>query len=494
MRLRSLGALASGASLTFAFSPFGLWPLAILSPAALMLLVRGRTPRRAAVIGWCYGLGMFGAGVWWIQVSVHQFGVPHYWFSITVTALFVAGMACYPALFAWALNRLPARNEAWRSIVVGPPLWVMVELVRATLFTGFPWLSLGYSQIDSSLAGYAPLIGVYGCSLIVVSIAGGLAWAVVTSSHQRVAIAAAVAASFALGAGFMRVNWTEALPARLEVALIQGAVPQAIKWASEVRGPSLELYRSLTEPHWDADIVIWPETAIAAFPFEVPETIESLRIQADETDTDLLVGMLRGKPWTGAYYNAVVNLGTAAGHYDKRHLVPFGEFFPFKSLMRDLSSLLSIPMSDFTEGSASQPALSVAGHRAGVSICYEVAFPGEIAESLPEAAFLVNVSNDAWFGDTIAPHQHLEIARMRALETGRYLLRGTNSGITAIIDHRGTIVAQSPPFEPNSVRAAFHPRTGATPYTRYGDMPLLVILGLSALTVAIGSRRRSKTE
>ena len=486
---RSLGALLSGALLALAFAPFGLWPVAMLSLAALMALVRTGTPRRAAVLGWCYGLGMFGAGVWWIQVSVHQFGVPYYWFSVPVTALFVAGMACYPALFAWLLRWLPARNGAWRLLVIGPSLWVLIELVRAHLFTGFPWLSLGYSQIDSSLAGYAPVVGVYGCSLIVAFIAGSLAWAVLASTRQRIALGLVVGVLFAFGAGLTRMHWTQAVSSPLAVALIQGAVPQAIKWADEVREPSLELYRALSDPHWDADIVIWPETAIPAFPFEVPEVIASLRAQANATQTDLLVGMLRGKPWEGVYYNAIVNLGATEDHYDKRHLVPFGEFFPFKNVIRDLSMLLSIPMSDFARGHAEQPPLQVAGYRAGISICYEIAFPREIAVALPQAAFLINVSNDAWFGDTIAPHQHLEIARMRALEAGRYLLRGTNSGVTAIVDHRGKIVARSPQFEPNSVRADFHPRTGATPYTTYGELPLLVVLVMSASAIAIGSRR-----
>ena len=490
MRRRYLGALLSGAALPLAFAPFGLWPMVMFSLAALMLLIRTATPRQAALLGWCYGLGMFGAGVWWIQVSVHQFGVPYYWFSVSVTALFVAGMACYPALFAWLLIRLPARNESWRLLGLGPFLWVAIEWVRATLFTGFPWLSFGYSQIDSSLAGYAPLLGIYGCSFIVAFIAACLAWAVVAALRQRIALVLVVGALFGLGAGLTRMDWTEALARPLEVALIQGAVPQAIKWADEVREPSLKLYRSLSAPHWDADIVIWPETAIPAFPFEVPEVIESLRKHASETETDLLVGMLRGEPWNGIYYNAITNLGRTAGHYDKRHLVPFGEFFPFKKLMRGLSLLLSIPMSDFTPGGAERSTLRVAGFSAGVSICYEIAFPRAIADALPQAAFLINISNDAWFGDTIAPHQHLEIARMRALETGRYLLRGTNSGITAVIDHRGQIVQQSRPFEPNTVRAVFHPRSGATPYMTYGEVPLLVLLGLSVLMITISSRRQ----
>lgn len=485
MLLRLVGTMLSGTLLVLAFAPFGYWPFAILSVALFMLFLIGERPWQAAIYGWWYGIGMFGAGVWWIQVSVHQFGVPHFWFSIPVTMIFIGMMACYLALFSWLLNSIPTNDEIYRAVVIAPALWGAIELVRATVFTGFPWLSLGYSQIDSNLSGYAPVIGIYGCSMLVVLTAGSLLGLIVGVWRQKLLSMILICIVFGFGSVLQRADWTEALNFRLEAALIQGAVPQEVKWANEMRGPSIELYRSLTEPHWDADIVIWPETAITAFPSEIPTVLKLIKARARETNTSLLAGMLRGVPSGGNYQNSVFSFGESEGYYDKRHLVPFGEFFPFKKVMEKLSVLLTIPVSDFSPGVENQRPLVVAGHRAGVSICYEIAFPWQIARALPEAAFLVNVSNDAWFGDTIAPHQHLEIARMRALENGRPLLRGTNSGITAAIDHRGTVVARSTQFEPNSVRVGFYPRQGATPYTIYGEVPVLVLIVLLMLPMAI---------
>ncbi|MEQ8661976.1 MAG: apolipoprotein N-acyltransferase [Gammaproteobacteria bacterium] len=233
-------------------------------------------------------------------------------------------------------------------------------------------------------------------------------------------------------------------------------------------------------------MLIWPETAIAAFPHEIPEVLDALTDAARASDTTLLVGMPTGMPWNGDYYNSLVALGAAPGRYDKRHLVPFGEFFPFKSQLEGIAALLDIPLSDFSAGRAGADTLAVAGHRAGVSICYEDAFGRETIAALPAAALLVNVSNDAWFGDTIAPHQHLEIARMRALESGRWLLRGTNTGITAVIDHRGRVTARAPAFTAVTLRTRFEARAGLTPYARLGDWPLL---GLALLVLALSAWR-----
>ena len=236
--------------------------------------------------------------------------------------------------------------------------------------------------------------------------------------------------------------------------------------------------------------MVWPETAIPAFADEVPEMIASLNQTARAAQTSLLVGIPTGQPWSGGrYYNSVVALGRQPGRYDKRHLVPFGEFFPMKSLLENLSRLLSIPMSDFSRGDIDQPALHAAGHVVGVSICYEDVFAREVLRALPQAGFLVNVSNDAWFGDTIAPHQHLQIARMRALETGRYLLRATNSGITAVIDERGRVVARAPQFEATALIAQFAARAGSTPFVRFGDYPLQILLTVTVLAVILRGRR-----
>lgn len=487
LKARALLALAAGAALPCAFAPYGLWPLALLAPAVLLFLIVPLPSAAAARLGAAFGLGLFGHGVWWIQVSVHQFGVPFYAFSVTATALFVCFMASYVALFAWLLARM-ARTPVQR-LVLAPPLWVLVETLRGTLFTGFPWLSLGYSQVDAPLGGFAPLGGVPLCSLLVMVVAAALAGLPAAGWRQRAALLLLALLPAALGAGLRTRTWTTPGGVVHEVVLVQGAVPQHLKWAEDLRSISLARYLELSAAAWAADLVIWPETAIPAFASEVPEVIAELEQRARAQGTALLVGMPTGEPWNGRYYNSVVQFGAESGRYDKRHLVPFGEFFPFKSLLGNLILLFNIPMSDFTAGTETQPLLTVAGHTVGVSICYEDAYAQAIAGPRPLPDVLVNVSNDAWFGDTIAPHQHLEIARMRALESGRWLLRSTNTGISAVIDDRGMVRARAPQFVPHSLRSTYTPMHGETPYARLGDWPLRVLLALLVAGLAWRARR-----
>jgi apolipoprotein N-acyltransferase len=485
MNRRCICAIFAGLCVPFAFAPVGWWPLAIIATSVLLTLLRGTSGRQSGLLGWCYGLGMFGHGIWWIQVSVHQFGLPYYAFSVGVTILLVAILALYTAIFAWSLAKFRARGAP--LLMAAPALWVLSEYLRGWLFSGFPWLSLGYSQIDAPTAGVAPLMGVFACSGIVVLQGAILAEFLRATAPKRLWLTGAFAAILLLGAQLATLEFSKLESPTLSVALIQGAVPQELKWRSEIRSASIALYEQLSAEHWDADVLIWPETAIPAFPHQIEQTMAALDRQARDTSTDLLIGMPTGEPWNGEYYNSLVDFGATPGRYSKRHLVPYGEYFPLKGVLAGIATLLQIPMSDFSAGGHDQVSLDVAGHLAGISICYEDVFGGEVIASLPNAAFLINVSNDAWFGDSIAPHQHLEIARMRALETARYLLRSTNSGITAIIDHRGDIRAVAPQFVETSLRGTFQARSGATPYVRFGDLPILVLMGLAAaLSYALG--------
>lgn len=486
MKHRAVLALGAGALVPCAFAPYGLWPLAMLGPAALLLLIGRLDARRAALLGWCWGLGLFGHGVWWIQVSVHQFGVPYYTFSVTVTALFIAGMAGYVAAYAYLMAKLPWPGGHLRQLLVAPCLWLLIEALRGSLFTGFPWLALGYSQIDAPLAGFAPLGGVPLCSLLVMLVAGALASLVTLDWPKRAGLVVLIIALLAVGARLRGTEWTQAVLPQRDVALVQGAVPQHLKWAEELRAVSLARYLELSAEAWDADVVIWPETAIPAFAAEIPDVVDDLQARAVASGTALLVGMPTGEAWRGQYYNSVVQFGAHPGRYDKRHLVPFGEFFPLKDLLGNLILLFNIPMSDFSAGEARQEPLQIAGLTASVSICYEDAFPQAVNDPPPVPDVLVNVSNDAWFGDTIAPHQHLEIARMRALESGRYMLRSTNTGISAVIDQHGRIVARAPQFQAMSLRVRFAAHRGSTPYARYGDWPVWS----SALLVLVGALGR----
>lgn len=460
----ALAALGGGAVLPFAFAPYGYFPLSVLCLALLFYLWATSSVRLGVVAGYCFGLGMFAHGIWWIQISVHQFGLPLYSFSIAVTAGFVIFMSCYPALAAWLWYRCARGAPAVRLLLGAPAAWVVTEWLRGWVMTGFPWLFVAYAQTDSPLAAYAPVFGVHGVSLITAMLAGICVVFVTGTPRARLAALGAVVMVATGGMIFDRIAWTRDTGDALPVALVQGAIPQAVKWRRDYREPSIELYTTLSQPHWGKPLVVWPETAIPAFVAEVPATLERLERLAREGGSTLLAGIPRADPADSArYFNSVVQLGAARAYYDKRHLVPFGEYLPFDRWLRPLLDFLHIPMSNFSSGDPVQPPIIVDGHTLGVSICYEDAYAGEIARALPAAGLLVNVSNDAWFGDSIAPHQHLQIARMRALEAGRYLLRATNTGISAIIDDRGRVVVRSDQFKPDVITAEAVIRTGATP-------------------------------
>ncbi|HZB99821.1 MAG TPA: apolipoprotein N-acyltransferase, partial [Gammaproteobacteria bacterium] len=293
-----------------------------------------------------------------------------------------------------------------------------------------------------------------------------------------------------------RIAWTESSSTEpIEVALIQGNIPQALKWLPAKYQATLDRYLALSAPHWGIDLMIWPETAIPAFYHPAQPLIQALQAQVESTGTDMLIGVPSMGESDKTYYNSVVRIGSTAGFYHKRHLVPFGEYMPLQPIVGRLLNFLEIPMADFSAGSDAQSLLRVADQPVGISICYEDAFGEEVIDTLPHATLLVNVSNDAWFGDSIAPHQHLEMARMRALETGRYLLRATNTGISAVIDRRGTTIARSPQFEAHALIAQATPYQGATPYVRFGNAPVIValifMLGLGATLERIKRQVRS---
>ena len=486
----ALAALFGGAVLPFAFAPYGYYPLAIICLAVMFYLWQTSTPRLAVIAGYCFGLGMFAHGIWWIQISVHQFGLPLYSFSIAVTAGFVIIMSLYPALAAWLWHRCAVGPPALRLLLAAPVAWVVTEWLRGWVLSGFPWLLVGYAQTDSPLAALAPVLGVHGVSLITAVLAGACTVLVTGTRVSRFA-ALGIFGIVAIGLATLdRIEWTRGAGQVLPVALVQGAIPQAIKWRREYRQPSIDLYTELSQAHWGKPLVVWPETAIPAFAAEVPETLEALGRLARDNDTTLLAGIARADPLDNTrYFNSVVQLGATNAYYDKRHLVPFGEYLPFDRWLRPLLDFLQIPMSNFSSGDPVQPPIVIDGHVVGVSICYEDAYATEIARALPAAGVLVNVSNDAWFGDSIAPHQHLQIARMRALEAGRYLLRATNTGISAIIDDRGRVVVRSGQFEPEVITADAVVRSGTTPAMMF---PGWMIPGAGLGLLLIGGLRSSR--
>ena len=482
-------AAIAGSLLPLAFAPYEYYPLALISPAVLFGLWRRATARQGFLLGGLFGIGMFGTGVTWIFISIHEHGYVNLWLSIFITVLFVVVLALFPALAGYCATRYKSlgssRSETVIMVMIFPSLWVLCEWVRGWFLTGFPWLNLGYSQIDAPLAGLAPLVGVYGVSYATALCAAML---VATFDFDRRQIKGGyvivLICLWLMCAAFLHIEWTRPDGPPIRVAIVQGNIPQDLKWHSEMKQPTFELYTNLTRKHWDNDLIIWPETALPAVYDEARDFLRQLGEEARNNDSDILVGLIYQDPTTMHYYNTMVSVGKIERLYNKQHLVPFTEYLPLKSVLAGIVDFMKVPMSDFSAGGAEQPLLEVAGHKIGMSICFEDAFGEEVIRTLPVATMLVNVSNDAWFGNSIAPHQHLQIARMRALETGRFLMRATNTGISAMIDNNGKVYSAAPQFKEFVLSAQAQPMMGATPYVRLGNYPIIVLAGIM-LGVAI---------
>jgi apolipoprotein N-acyltransferase len=464
--LHFLYSLLAGAATVLAFAPFGLHPLAFLTFAVLIHFWMDAPPRRCAWLGLAFGAGLFGAGVSWVYVSLHQFGGMPAPLAAFATVAFCALLALFPAAAGWLQARVPA-PEAARAGLLIPAAWVLCEWLMAWVLTGFPWLAIGYSAAGWPLQGYAPLGGVYLLSFLTLSVAGML-WLLL---RRKPRVLVAIVLVLGAGEALRHLAWTAPAGAPVATALLQGNIEQEMKFRPERAANILETYARLAEGT-KARLVIFPETALPAFLDRIdPEYLARLDAVGRRNAGDLLLGV----PYrTGrGYYNSALTLGVSPRQiYHKVHLVPFGEFVP--PGFRWTLDVLAIPLSDFSRGSPDQAPLEVAGQRVAVNICYEDVFGAEIARSLPEATLLVNMSNVAWFGDSLAPAQHLQIARLRAIETGRMVLTATNTGITAAIDRNGRVLERLGQFTEGRLEIEAQGYSGATPYVRLRDWPVVL--------------------
>ncbi|HEX9184270.1 MAG TPA: apolipoprotein N-acyltransferase [Burkholderiales bacterium] len=486
MRLRLLVAFVAGAAMVPAFAPLEWFPLALVALAVLThLWLAAPGPRAAAALGFAFGMGMFLVGVSWVYISLHRYGAMPAPLAAIATLGFCAILAAYPALAGALQARFPV-PPAVRAALVIPALWTLGEFLRATLFTGFPWLALGSAAIDTPLAGFAPLGGVYAVSLAT-ACAAGLLWCV-AAGHARWAAIPAFAILGVAGAALRPIEWAAPAGAPFAASLVQGNVPQDLKFDPARYARTLEVHARLAEES-RARLIVLPETAVPRMLDSVdPAYLERLRALAAKNGGDLLLGAPT-RLAAGGYLNSVASFGASPTQlYHKQHLVPFGEFVPpgFGWVVR----VLSIPLADFSRGAATQRPLAVAGQKVAVNICYEDAYGGELIRQLPEATLLVNVSNVAWFGDSLAPAQHLQIARARALETGRMHLTSTNTGITAAIGPDGRVRARLPQFVEGRLDVEVQGYAGATPYVRFGDAPALALATLILVLAALVARAR----
>jgi apolipoprotein N-acyltransferase len=477
----------AGAALPLAFAPFRQFWVAPLVYAALLHLWDGAVPRRAFGLGFAFGCGAFLAGTYWTFIAVRDFGEAPLALALFLTVGLVAVLAVFVGAAGFVAARWFRARGAVAWLVTFPAVWVIAEWLRGWAFSGFGWLSAGYSQTDSWLMGYAPLAGVHGMGLAVLLSAGALL-TLVRGDKQTRAVALVVLLVVWGGGAVVRDHaFTSPTGSELRVALVQGAVKQDLKWRPEELLSTMQLYGELTQQSVGADLVIWPEAAIPTLYEYVPQYLESLRRATAARGSTVLLGILRRNPSAPdgeTFQNIVVALTATPQVYVKRHLVPFGEYFPVPRFVRDWMRLMNLPYTDAVPGAPDQPALEVDGQRIAATICYEDVFGAEQLHYLPSATLLVNVSNDAWFGDSIAPHQHLQIARVRAAEAGRYMLRATNTGMTAVVDPRGRLVRVLPQFEPGVILERVQGFAGATPYARVGNTPVL-LLAIVALLVQL---------
>ncbi|MBI1174904.1 MAG: apolipoprotein N-acyltransferase [Sideroxydans sp.] len=473
--------IASGLLAVLGFSPFGVFPLTVLALAVLFSQWQGaQSARQAARMGFQFGLGLFAFGVGWIYVALHDYGNMHFLLALAATLLFAALLALFPALAGYVQARLRVSGRL-QLLLAMPACWVLGEWLRGTLFTGFPWLAFGYSQAAASpLAGYAPLLGVYGVSLMVALSAALLALLARARWSREGQLALAALLLLWVGGALLRnIEWTQPQGAPVKVALLQGNVPQDIKFDEGRLVGTLELYRRMIQQS-DAQLIVLPETALPLLRHELPESYADIVSRhARANGGDVLIGAFE-RDENRLYYNSVFTLGVAPGQsYRKNHLVPFGEFIPLRPVLGwFINEVLDIPMGDLTSGGRAQLPLNVAGQKVAVDICYEDVFGEEIIRALPAATLLVNATNDAWYGDSYAAMQHNQIAQMRALETGRMMLRATNTGVTSVIGTDGRIRQMLPQHEEGTLTAEVQGYAGSTPYVRCGNATVLALLVL----------------
>lgn len=516
-RLKYFISFIAGCLLPLAFAPVNFYLLAVLSPAVLFYFFLSATPKQAAWFGWSFGLGFFAIGVSWVYVAIYVFGLSAFLTSALLTFIFISILATYLSLQGYLsvyfIKRFHINNENIVLLIIFPLFWVLFEWIRGWLFTGFPWLSLGYSQTSSVLSGYAAVFGVFGISFMLAMSASLLLIALTSKNKKRLMAIFSIFVIWLGGYFLSQINWTTIKDKPLKVSLVQGNVEQKNKWQADQVAKRKQRYLSLTQQHWDSDLVLWPENSLTLFYHNLKDNyLSDLTQQANKNNTDIILGLPVLDQKTKDYFSSLVVIDgkvvskrnenisvsdksinhSATQFYHKSHLVPFGEYMPFASVLRGIVAFFDLPMSGFTPGTYQQNMLFAAGQKIAPTICYEDAFGEDVIRFLPEASLILNASNNAWYGDSFAPHQHVQISQMRALETGRDLMRVTTNGVSALINAKGEVTARSPQFKAHVVTGLVQPRAGTTPYVRWGNGLILTFILIGLIASVVLSKRNKQ--
>ncbi len=472
-----------GAILPFAFAPLGVYTLAFIVPTLLLYFWQKSTPAQAFIKGGLFGLGFYGVGVSWVYISIHTYGNASAGVAALITFAMIVVLSLGPATQGYILMRIFGKQTPTRLYLGAfPATWVIWEWLRSLPMNGFPWLYLGYSQLGTPLRGFAPIIGVYGVSLVVAFICGCLLLIATKQTLKTKWMALFLfLILIGIGWGLNGRHWTKPTKEVIKVALVQANISQSLKWQPEQFKQIVQTYESLSQPYWDKSrLIIWPEAAIPAFPAQIPEILANFEKTALDHKSTLLLGILLGQH-DKKYYNGIMLLGSDQGEYQKRHLVPFGEYTPMASVFSFLINYWKIPMSDFSAGPQNQNHLSIGKVNLAAFICYEIAYPFQVLNYSRGSGFIVNISDDSWFGKSMASFQQMQMAQFRALETGRYVLSAANTGVTGVIDSVGGLSSALPSYQSGVLYAAVPVMQGETPLMRMKYYPVLALIALLIL-------------
>lgn len=479
-RHRKSSALFAGAVTPLALAPFDLWPIGILCVVIFIITLHGENTKQALLSAACFGTGLFGTGASWVYVSIHDYGYAPVPLAALLTLLFVTGLGLVFALPFYAYRRW-FTHSLYSLTLVFPAFWVLGEWLRSWLLTGFPWLYLGYGYLDSSLAGWFPVVGVFGVSFIAVLTAASLAAWILYRDWIPFACSVML---FVAGHTLGKTHWTQLDYDRpITVGIVQPDFALEDKWNPAKRDLIRSTLQGMSESLWRHQVILWPEAALSELYHDARDFLEPLTRRGKHTGTTLITGIpyldsaASTRHGRSVYYNSITALGNGEGLYHKVRLVPFGEYVPLETWLRGVIRFFDLPMSNFSRGEEEQEALRVGAFRVAAFICYEVVYPDLVARNARRTDWLVTISNDSWFGASLGPRQHLQMARARALETGRFMLRGTNNGVSAIIDPAGRLQNASRQFTPEIIEGTIFPASGSTPYMRFGNRLILMLLG-----------------
>ncbi|WP_133405918.1 apolipoprotein N-acyltransferase [Parashewanella tropica] len=502
---RLVAAFLAGSSCTLAFAPYDLWGVLPVAFAIALYLGHSLNAKQSFVHWLSFGFGYFVVGISWVHVSMAEYGGMPLIASLLLMALLALYLALFPALTGYLSRRLSPKSGWQHDVLLFPALWGLMEWARGWVLTGFPWLWAGYSQTEGPLAPIAAGFGAIGLSFLIIFIAGALAQ-LFKKRWQSTAICLPLAVVLIfISPQFSNVT---ASGKTMKVAMVQGNIPQSTKWHPEMLWPTMIKYMDLTRENYDADVIIWPEAAVPAPEHLVDDFLVTANKSANLNDSAIVTGIISQTSET-TFYNALIVLGNmhkkqqahgdyvlhGSNEYKKHHLLPIGEFVPFEDWLRPIAPLFDLPMSSFTRGSYVQPDLLALGYHITPAICFEITFPEQVRDNLKaNSDVILTVSNDAWFGTSIGPLQHMQIAQMRAIELGKPVLRATNNGVTAIVNPQGKITEQLPQFKTGVLQAEVPLMKGETLFYRLGQLPVLLFCGLLVVAGFVYSRKKTATD